>query len=583
MVFGMILASCLIYLVTNKDFQSHPDFSGSSIKTKILAVIFFLLYALSILILYFRPNLYERPLVYFILIILMSGVIACGCLNAERQHIWLILIQIILLGVNIGWSHLLIVPSLIGIDPWYHCGLTNRIVEGYHLPGGYSYSTLPIFHLIIAVTSIITTLPYKFATMASVSFGQIAYNAIFVFLMANYIFKNYRIGLLSSLLVIIANMHIRWSYWSIPNALGGVFMLITVYLLLTRHNSLSRPRTAVLVILLMLTIILTHTLVAACMLILLFVIYCSLYYRKHIDSESSGSTMPLAIPAFFALALFAWWSYGSVVMHDFARFIGSGFSLDYMLFTMDLDSTITVPTYESVFPVIGTYLFFCLAIIGILYMLSKNRNNSSFTFALVSLTLLLFPFLFYILGRTVFESRWNYFAQIFLSIPLAVTVYLLGTRESKKNWVAHCFTFGSVILLSFLMIMGSVACDDNHTFAPTTGRINYYTQSEMIGTEFFAKNTMGALSSDMNYAYNPSSSVFMYIYGFDHSLLDNLDYSINSGKFNHDESIKIFRRNHILEFQRRGLLSSDVHPQTYISDLGFSRIYDNFAMSGYIG
>jgi len=133
------------------------------------------------------------------------------------------------------------------------------------------------------------------------------------------------------------------------------------------------------------------------------------------------------------------------------------------------------------------------------------------------------------------------------------------------------------------MIMSPIACDDNHTFAPTTGRINYYTQSEMIGTEFFAKKTVGMLSSDQNYVWNPSSSVFKHVYGFDDNLLHNLDYSINSGKFNHDGSVKIFRLNHILEFQRKGLLSSDVQPPIYISNLGFSRIYDNFAMSGYIG
>ena len=582
-VFGMILVSCVIYIVANKDFRIDSNLTESRIKVKTYATSFFLLYILSIIILHFRSNIYERPFIYYVLIIIMSGVIALECLSAERKHSGFILIQILLLGMNIGWSQLLIVPSLIGIDPWYHYGLTSRIIEGYHLPEGYSYSTLPMFHLIIAITSIVTTFPYKFATMISVSFGQIACNATFVFLMANHILKNHRVGLLASLLIIIANMHIRWSYWSIPNAFGGIFMLITVYLLLTRYNSLSRLVTTVLMILLMLTIIFTHVLVAACMVITLFIAYGSFYYRKYIISEEFESSMSLLIPIFFSLALFTWWSYGSATVNDFAQFVGNEFSLDFMLTSMNLESVITVPTYEMVFPIIGTYLFFCLAIIGILYMLSKKGNGLSFTLALISLTFILLPFLFYISGRTIFEYRWNYFAQIFLSIPLALTLFLIGISKSKKNGISHRFIFGSVVILSFLMIMSPIACDDNHIFAPTTGRVNYYTQSEMIGTEFFAKKTMGMLSSDTNYISNPSSSVFLHVYDFDDNLLHNLDYSINSGKFDHDGSVKIFRLNHILEFQRKGLLFPDVQLPMYISNLGFSRIYDNYAMSGYIG
>lgn len=582
-VFGMVLVSCLMYLAASKDFQLHSDFLGSGVNIKIWTIFFFLLYTLSLLVLYLRPNLYERPLIYFLLIVLMSGVIACGCLNAGRQHVWLILIQIILLGVNIGWSQLLIVPSLIGIDPWYHYGLTSRILEGHYIPEEYGYSKLPIFHLVIAATSIITTFPYKFATMISVSFGQIACNAIFVFLIAKCLLKNHRIGLLAALLVITAGQHIQWSYWSIPNALGGVFILITTYLLLTKYNSPSRFETTVLMILLMSTIILTHTLVAACMAIFLFVIYGSFSYRQFIISGGFNSYISLLVPVLFSLTMFTWWIYGATTVYEFAQFIANDFSLDYMLYSMDLKSTIVIPTSEVVLPALGKYLFLCPAIVGILYMLSTKGNRSMFSLAMVSLVLILLPFLFYITGRSLFEYRWNYFAQVFLSIPLALTLYLLGTCKIKRNLIANCFVCGTVVLLSFLMIMNPSTCDDNHTFAPTTGRTNYYTQSEMTGSEFFAKKTTSVLSSDMNYAFNPSSSIFKHVYDIDYDRLHNLDFSINSGEFDHDGSVKIFRLSHILEFQRKGFLAPNLQPPIYISNMGFSKIYDNFAMSGYIG
>ena len=36
---------------------------------------------------------------------------------------------------------------------------------------------------------------------------------------------------------------------------------------------------------------------------------------------------------------------------------------------------------------------------------------------------------------------WNYFAQIFLSIPLALTLFLIGISKSKKNGISHRFIF----------------------------------------------------------------------------------------------------------------------------------------------
>ena len=180
-VFVLVSTSCLIYLKIGDKFGAELKNPKFCFNVKLFSAFFFLLYALSVLILYSRPNFYERPLAYFVVIILMSGVLAGGCISADQRHIGFILIQIFLLGMNLGWSHLMIVPSLIGVDPWYHCDLTSRIIDGFYIPEGYGYADLPIFHLMIAITSIILDYSYKFAAMLSVSFGQIICNAIFTF------------------------------------------------------------------------------------------------------------------------------------------------------------------------------------------------------------------------------------------------------------------------------------------------------------------------------------------------------------------------------------------------------------------
>ena len=584
-VFVMVSTSCLIYLKIGDKFGAELKNPKFCFNVKIFSALFFLLYTLSVLILYFRPNFYERPLAYFVVIILMSGVLAGGCISADQRHSGFILIQIFLLAMNLGWSHLMIVPSLIGVDPWYHCGLTSRIIDGFYIPEGYGYADLPVFHLMIAITSIILDYSYKFAAMLSVSFGQIICNSIFTFLFANYLFKNHRVGLLAALLTMIGDIHICWTYWSIPNAFGGIFILIVMYLLFTKynHNSFSRLATAMFVILLMSTIILTHVLVAAVTAILLFVAYASFSYRELILGNLE-TIKTLLIPCSFSLAMFGWWTYGSSVINNLAYFM-KGFSLEFMTTTRDLISTIVIPQFELIFPHLGRYLFFPLAIIGILYMVSLKSNNVSFTFAILSLTLLVFPFVFYISGRTVFEERFAYFSLIFLSIPLALTLYLLGTYKIKEKIIPYCFIIGAVIVLSFLSIMSITACVDNHTFAPIIGRTAYYTQSEISGSEFFGENAVGMISSDFYYSYNPSSSIFEHVYGFDRKRLRNLESSINSGEFYHDGSIKIIRSSNIQEFERRGFISQNILPNVdiYLSNSGFNKIYDNSAMFGYTG
>ena len=235
----LTLISCLLWLVIRKSCTFEFRFPESRTLATFWSICFFGLFFLSILSLHFRPELYQRPLLYFILTALAAGAIACETLSSGRWRVELVLIQVVLLGVSIAWSQLLIFPSLLGVDPWFHSVLTNRIVDEGLIPSGYSYSKLPLFHLMIAITSIIVGLPYKFATMVSMSLGQIICNALFVFLIADHLFRNYRTALLAALMVIIANHHIYMSYWSIPNSFAAVFVPIALYMLYFKFGDRS--------------------------------------------------------------------------------------------------------------------------------------------------------------------------------------------------------------------------------------------------------------------------------------------------------------------------------------------------------
>ncbi len=469
----LALISCLLWLAIRKSHTFEFHLPESRTLTKICVICFFGLYTLSVLSVYLRPELYVRPLSYFILTALMAGVIACEIFTSGRRHAPLILIQVLLLGVSIAWSQLLIFPSLLGIDPWYHSALTNRIVSEGFIPEGDSYSKLPLFHLMIAATSILADLPYKFATMASVSLGQIICNGVFVFLIADRLFKNHQVGLLAALMVVIANHHIFMSYWSIPNGFAAVFIPIVAYLELSKAKNnphdINNLFISIFTILLMVAIILTHTIAATCMAILLFVAWGAITFYGVLHPRA-GSYTSLLAPFGFTVMMVGWWTYASGHIQTLGQLIRWGFSVDVFVKTPAefLSYAASIPLGEQVFNNLGMFLFFAFSFIGIFYMISRRGSSSSFAMAWVGVAPLAIGFFSLISEHSVIEHRWWYFAQILLAIPLAVAVYTVGTWKMKNPKTLYCFVFGFVVLLSFFMIMSPTANIDNAMFSPNT-------------------------------------------------------------------------------------------------------------------
>ena len=579
----LALISCLLWLTIREShtFEFHLPESRSLVV--FCAICFSGLYILSVLSVYLRPELYERPLLYFILTALMAGVIACEIFTSSRKHASFILSQILLLGVSIAWSQLLIFPDLLGVDPWYHSAFTNRIIEENMIPEGYVYSHLPLFHLMVGVTSLIGGLSYKLANMVSVSLGQIICNAVFIFLIATQLFKSHRVGLLAALLVIVANHHIIMSYWSIPNAFAAVFIPIIVYLVLFRaksnHHEVNSLFMQIIMLLLMIAIILTHSIAAMCMALLLFVAWGALTFYRIFYPRAGTYNITLLVPFGFTVIMFAWWAYVSGHVNALGQIINGGFSVDVFIETpAELISYMaSVPLGEQVFNNLGMFLFFTVSFIGIFYMNSSKGNGSSFAMAWAGMTPLAVGFFSLISGHSVIESRWWYFSQIFLSIPLAVAMYIIGTWNSKKPLRVYTFVFGFVVILSFFMIMSPPANIDNHIFSPNSSSTSAPTESELKSIMTLKTKCDGTIKTD---AYLAGTEV-----SDDPQVLD----------FSEDILSKRYLalRDHII-FIREATISkpftffSAIYKLEYnlnvkMDELGFSRIYHSSSGSGYQG
>ncbi|WP_286859128.1 hypothetical protein [Methanosaeta sp. UBA356] len=573
----LALISCLLWLAIRKSHTFEFHLPESRTLTTFWSICFFGLFALSILSVHFRPELYQRPILYFILTALMAGAIACEILSSGRRHAGLVLTQVVLLGVSIAWSQLLIFPSLLGVDPWYHSIFTTRIVDEGSIPMGNSYSRLPIFHLTIAATSLIAGLPYKFAAMVSVSLGQIICNALFVFLITGHLFRNYRAGLLAALMVIIANHPIHMSYWSIPNGFAAVFIPIALYLLFFKFGDRSHTSYALLYILVLATIILTHTIAAMCMAILLLVSWGTLVIYRAYDHLRKDIHASFIRPVGFAVAMFAWWTYASGSIRSLAKIIDWGFGIDAFVKTPEefRGYAAVIPLNEQLFNNLGMFIFFAFSFIGIFYMISHRDNSSSFAMAWVGMAPLAIGFISLISGHSVVEHRWWYFAQILLSIPLAIAIYIIGTWKLKRPVHLYSFIFGFVVILSILMITSPPANVDNLSFSPNSHMRYSLTEAELESVKTVTEKWDGPIKTDeylagsQKFQYPPVSAFCQQIYSEDYlSLRDSI---VVIRKSIVGRPFKIFSSIYKLDYDLNVKLEG----------LGFSRIYDSNGVSGY--
>ena len=506
------LISCILWLLIRENASLKFKNSKSISSPYILLASFFIVFAFSVLSFYFRPSLYERPLIYFIFLSSLAGIIALETIYFERHLSSLILFQIILLGMSIAWSQLLIFPGLLGLDPWRHQMFSLDIINTGRIPLNFIYSKMPFFHLNIISVSLLSGVNYKFATMLSVSLTQIICNVTFVFLLAKYLFRNSNLACLASLLLIIANYHIYMSYWSIPNSFASVFILVILYALLKLKK--DKPVIASFLLLIcMVSLVSTHTISSMCMSITLLVLWAvSIFYNLFFSKKDPMSYCNYSI--LFTVYMFAFWSFVSGSIHSIGMLIKWGFSIDLFRNSMEevpesllLKYIVTASLPEQIFSNFGMFLFFSMSFIGFFYMISKKYGNyNTFSMAIIGITPLFIAFFSLITQHSIIEQRWFFFAQIFLSIPLAISILILF-NVIKNNNLKNVFMFVFIFILSFFLIISPTANIDNDSFSPNGSSEMAFTESELQAIKTISNFWLGTIKSDRAY-FNTQDPVF---------------------------------------------------------------------------
>ena len=440
----------------------------------------------AVLVYALRPEPYERPLAFFVLVALSCGIVAAKIVRCQLlgRDTAITLTQTVAIGLSLVWTVTLMYPSLVGLDPWTHRSIVLTGLED-------GWSTFPAWHRawygFIATVMESTGLEYRLATM-SVSFVQVAAGASLLFLIGRRV-AGTRVGLLAALIVAFSSWHIFFGYWTIPNGLGLTLLLLAVYLAIKYNDNQGKWSFCMFIATLAL-LSLTYPLAVVWLTALLCIwLVLTLVRDHHLPKRR------LALPLIgVAAATSTLWKigflhqlYGIVIVYGLNPVrIGTtalpGITPPAASATLPgtffLD-TIAQPSWEFAFNSSGMVLGFATAIAGCLWLLHKHyRSTPSLLIALAFSLFLTIGIVPALLGVSVIEHRWWYAAQAFGAIPVA-TVMMTLHKVGKGVVVAT-----GVAALSFLMIIGLPCNMDNYTFSRNQLARYALTQGELDAAEW---------------------------------------------------------------------------------------------------
>lgn len=274
--------SCATYLLFRNRFLAisltETNVNIGNHLFTILSIIFFILFSYVLISFYLRTDVYIRPISFFVAITIMAIIVAIQilCCHPKGFHVWFVLFEIMIIALILRWSPVFMYPGVVGVDPWTHQRITADLLAFGHIqPDALNYFKMPSYHIFTGMTSLITGLEYKYAVMCSVNLLQVICDVLFIFLLGKAVF-NTKVGLMAGLLLGVANYHVQFGYWTIPNTMGLTIVLIMVYMLFKIRADFHLRGTSLWIVL-ALTLILTHSVCAMCMCILLFAFLGRIY------------------------------------------------------------------------------------------------------------------------------------------------------------------------------------------------------------------------------------------------------------------------------------------------------------------
>lgn len=586
-----VVISCILYLLKGEGFHISPVQYGAQKKRSVLPIAYYILFSLGLSVLYISDILYVRPALYYFTILAMCFIIVLQITSVNSANSSGILIQIIALGMNIRLTQLFIYPSLVGIDPFWHQMFTSLILEEGSIPAGYTYSGLPLMHIYIAITTYLTECGYKAASAVTIPFVQVLITTILIYTLGNKIIDR-RVGLLGALLFILSDWSINLGFAVVPNTFAGIFATILIYLMIIPLSSVQ-PRGVlwsiiISTVILCVALIASHALTAAWFAIVIICIWASTVFYSVTDLKSnrtqySKSYNRLSIfIVLFSVLLLSWWMHASGHIHglvDVARWVLS-VSVEEIKQTFPTnvqEYLMGLPLQEQTVINLGFFLYCGLSLIGCFYLISRSKGVKGFTFAATGMLTLFIGFIAQLSALINVAQRFWYFAEILLSIPLALSLVLVTERNGSINKILIGTT--SCVIIGFMLMSPSVSYD-NTALTP-----HYSVRYGLFMSELTAMDTVDSRFDDVR-----CLSDGYYIAVHNHLNLggnawESLDWQLATKSFNLERGTLVMLRTEVTSkpvLCLSTIYKLDYSPTGCLEDTGYSTVYDIGTVVGYI-
>jgi hypothetical protein len=511
----IILISSLYVLIRprlkSQSYVSTLPVSSHSIR--LLNIAFWLLLSAAFIMWYF--NIYHRPISYFIILSILSVVIALEIFSSNNSRRFIsAFIKITILSLVIRGGIFFNYPSIMGYDAYAHTDIANLIMHTGSVPpieisGKYLYS--PILHTFIANVGILCQIPVKYAVFLSIGVGSVICT-LFIFLIGKYI-AGPKVGMFASLLANITNDLIVPGITNItPGSLVLCYLLVMLYLVLA-SNIRPMIRDSLLIFFALLLVI-THQLSTFVVFLIMLALFISQVLRSHFQSTPVPRVPSTTYLALFGIAIISYWiimelpngtTFFEFVAKPFiGTLVGGGqYGSDLLIVGHDygrdfLDLLIHQASY-LILP------FFAIG--GLLLWISPGSKNG-FSIAFIAAALLILVYGVPLLGiRNLLTSRWMPMLCIFLSILAAVFIWRLINLSPRKS-VKMCAVVLIVFVFAFLMITTPAINKDNPLVGEDTTVRNQFTYSELQ-----AVRTIGSVYAGDTYV----DPTFQNAYNFYHS------------------------------------------------------------------
>ena len=595
--FIVLFFSSLVYILFRKKMLNENNLPVTISNRNLVLltqIIFFL--SISLLIGISYQNLYYRPPVYFLLVLVASTSIVVNIFyfNANKKfNLCLVLFEIIVLAVLIKASLYYDFPGFYEQDPWWHTQWIKETIEIGHITSGNylanGYYLFPQFHLLIGMTSVVTSLSIHNATFFSVSFiGISIIPALFLFFIAKK-FTGLKIALLSTLIFSLLGDLIYRGISIIPMTLGFSLFLIIIYFIF--NTSIKKILKNFLLILFSISLNFAHTIAAFITFLSLIALYLSsIIYNKLVNPSkvrlSLNNIISISFVIFFGILMLFIWS----INVPFGLSFFEGISYNFINALKESGSLLQpiniIPYYILILEQGAFLIMLFFSFIGSLFYISRKKRDI-FKWGMISLPVALYGiviiFSFYSIG-TILPWRWT----IFLMIPLSILGMQGLSRVSsiKKKKDRGFFIIGVIVLTIVLLsqIIGPANRDTPFFFTEYSSDRLGWTQSELTGARALYNLSCGRPITDNSYG-----NIFPYIIGYNeytemqsknNSIFIWRNYYLHHSEWNEMYVTQIHDGlNHIFNIKEKIFVSD------YMEKIGImnqSLIYTNINMKVYI-